>query len=79
MFHDRDFFTFASPLPTVKPRFWALIKPFNTIVWVMNFVVNITSAILFYIITNLEVVASVDKRHGSSLTPLLLIGFNHWF
>ena len=60
VFHDRDFFTFASPLPTVKPRFWALIRPFDTIVWVMNVVTIIASGMIFYVISNIEVNV-VDK------------------
>ena len=60
VFHDRDFFTFASPLPTVKPRFWALIRPFDTIVWVMNVVTIIASGMIFYVISNIEV-NFVDK------------------
>ena len=58
VFHDRDFFTFASPLPTVKPRFLALIRPFETVVWVMTAVTVITLGIILFFISNIEVIES---------------------
>ena len=59
VFHDKDFFTFASPLPTVKPTFLALIRPFGPVVWIMNVTTIITTGIILYVISNLEV-AVVD-------------------
>ena len=49
--------TFASPVPTVRPSFLALIRPFGIIVWILTVIVVILSGVIFYAVSNIEVVA----------------------
>ena len=58
IFHDRDFFTFASPLPTVKPRFFSLTRPFGIEVWATIVATMIITAIAFFFVSNIEVILS---------------------
>ena len=55
IFHDRDFFTFASPLPTVKPRFFSLTRPFGLEVWAMIMATVFITGVAFFFISNIEV------------------------
>lgn len=58
IFHDRDFFTFASPLPTVKPRFFSLTRPFGIEVWAMIMATVFITGVAFFFVSNIEVTLS---------------------
>lgn len=79
IFHDRDFFTFASPLPTVKPRFFSLLRPFDIEVWAMVVATAIITGIVFFFISNIEVTMSsrvqVLKRIHFFLSMFKLLSF----
>ena len=63
MFYDRDFLTFASPIPAPAPRFFSLLRPFTLIVWVLVITSIISLGVVFYFISNLEVsVANINVR-----------------
>ena len=56
MFHDKDQITFASPLPSVKPRYLALTQPLGMIVWVMTAVMVIITGVILYAVSTIEVI-----------------------
>ena len=71
IFHDRDFFTFASPLPTVKPRFFSLTRPFGLEVWAMIMATVLITGIAFFFISNIEV--NQSSRFEVPRTRLFLV------
>ena len=58
IFHDRDFFTFASPLPTVKPRFFSLTRPYGIEVWATIVITMVITGVAFFFVSNIEVIMS---------------------
>ena len=55
IFHDRDFLTFASPIPAVKPRFFSLLRPFTLTFWILVGISMFALAGVFFTISNVEV------------------------
>ena len=55
VFRDRDFISFASPLPAQKPRYLALLTPFDYITWGLLIIAVPGAGFAFYVIANIEV------------------------
>ena len=56
MFHDKDQISFASPLPSVKPRYLAPTQPLGMIVWVMTAVMIVITGVILYAVSTIEVI-----------------------
>ena len=55
MFYDRDFLTFASPLPPNSPRYLSLLRPFTPNVWLMIGIFIVCVGVTFLFISKFEV------------------------
>ena len=55
MFYDRDFLTFASPVPPDSPRFLSLLRPFTLNMWIMVGIFMAAMGVAFFLISNIEV------------------------
>ena len=55
MFYDRDFLTFASPLPPESPRYLSLLRPFTPNVWLMIGIFIVCLGVAFLFISKFEV------------------------
>lgn len=79
MFYDKGQLTFASPLPTVRPSFLALVKPFGILVWIMIVIEVIIMSAIFYAISNIEVFHQAEVLRfllNFSLLQGSVVGFN---
>ena len=55
MFYDRDFLTFASPIPALKPRFLSLLRPFSLTIWIFVGSSMLALGLVFFFLSNVEV------------------------
>ena len=68
MFYDRDFLTFASPLPALKPRFLSLLRPFTLTIWILVGISMFALGVVFFFISNIEV---CDVNLGEVFTNVI--------
>ena len=55
MFYDRDFLTFASPIPALRPRFLSLLRPFSLTIWIFVGISMFALGFVFFFLSNVEV------------------------
>ena len=66
---------FVAPNPKPKPKFFALVWPLQTSVWVFVFVSLLVATVIFTLVSNIESKA-MDRTGRDPVTNILASG--HW-